>query len=130
MSAKPEAATTGFGGRSVAAVVAVVLGGAIGALILGEYEFTGVMPYAAGLLFGMVLGEIAVAVSHRRGVFLGAATALAGAGGLLWAAWISSGEGLRPLPVSIWPAVALAAMAGGGRAAGVRWGRVLRSRRS
>ena len=119
MAAKPE--PTPLGGERSASPSRPLwssLASVVGALILGEYEFKGVMPYIAGVLFGLVLGEIAVGVGRRKGVLLGALTAAAGAGGLVWAAWISSGEGLRPLPFAVWPAAVLAAATGGRGPAG------------
>jgi hypothetical protein len=91
-------------------VIAVLVGAAlcaIGALILGEYEFSGLMPYAAGVLFGLVVAEVVTEISKRRTVALTVVSAVLVAGGLLWAAWISSGEGLRPLPAAAWAAVVL-----------------------
>ena len=115
-------------GRRIGAGVVVVAVATLGALILGEYEFSGVMPYAAGVLFGLVLGEIAVAVAGGRSGAVGVVTGAAGAAGLVWAAWISSGEGLRPFPAVAWVAAAIAFAAGGSRVGG--WGSSLRSRRS
>lgn len=103
--------------RIALAIVTVTAVGALGALVLGEYEFQGVMPYAAGALFGLVLGEVGFAIGGRS-LALAAVTAAAGAGGLLWAAWISSGDGLRPLPLGVWPAMALCAVAGASRTGG------------
>ena len=39
---------------------------ALGALILGEYEFTGTLPWVAGPLFGLVIGEVVVGVGRSR----------------------------------------------------------------
>src|SRR5207237_3831698 len=80
------------------AAVALVLGAfasAIGGLILGEYDFSGAMPYAAGLLFGLVIAEIVLELGRVRSWLVGAIAGGCVAGALGWAAWISSGEGLR-----------------------------------
>lgn len=94
----------------LALVLAVVLA-VLGALILGEYEFSGAMPYAAGVLLGLVVGEVVAEVGGRRSIGIAAVTGTCVACGLLWAAWISSGKGLRPLPASVWPAMALGVLA-------------------
>ena len=92
---------------------------ALGALILGEYEFTGWFPYVAGVLFGLVVAETVVGVGHWRGPVPAVAAATLSAAGLAWAAWIDSGEGLEP-----WPSLAWVAMALGAGAAALRaWGR-------
>ena len=82
------------------ALLGLVLGGAtaaLGALILGEYEFTGTLPWVAGPLFGLVIGEVvAGALSF---------------GGIAWAGWIDSTQGLEPVKGLVWVAASLAAMA-------------------
>src|SRR5687767_3656416 len=51
--------------RPALAVVAGAAVAAFGALILGEYEFRGTMPYVAGVLFGLVVAEAVVGVARR-----------------------------------------------------------------
>jgi 4-hydroxybenzoate polyprenyltransferase len=92
----------------------------VGALILGEYEFTGVTPYGVGLLFGLVVSEFVLEVGRRRHPVIGVLTALAVAGALAWAGWISSGEGLRPFPAAVWVAMAIGAVCAGARTGGWR----------
>ncbi len=107
---------------TVRATVALALAAAacaLGALILGEYQFSGVTPYAAGALFGLVIGELVVEVGRLRSPVVAVAAAVLVAGALLWAAWISTGEGLRPLPGEVWPAMALGAACAGWRTG--RW---------
>lgn len=89
---------------------------ALGALILGEYEFTGAMPFVAGVLFGLVVAEVVVSVGRWTGVLPAVAAAVPTAVGLAWAAWIDSGEGLEPWPVLAWAAIALGVVAAGLRA--------------
>jgi hypothetical protein len=95
---------------------------AIGALVLGEYELVGVTPFVAGPLFGLAVAEAVTWASGSRGRISGITAAVLAAGGMVWAGWIDSGEGIDPMPVLVWPAAALAAVAAGWRA-GIR-GRV------
>ncbi|HEY2812938.1 MAG TPA: hypothetical protein VGJ03_05705 [Acidimicrobiales bacterium] len=108
---------------SVRVVVALIVAGLVcivGALILGEYQFTGLTPFAAGLLFGLVVSEFVLEIGKTRSPLIGIVTGAMVAGALGWAAWISSGEGLRPFPTLGWVAMALGALAAGGRTGG--WG--------
>jgi hypothetical protein len=89
---------------------------ALGGLILGEYEFEGAFPYVAGVLFGLVVAEVVVSVGAWRGPVPAVASAAFAAGGLAWAAWITSGEGIEPWPALAWVAMALAAGAAAVRA--------------
>ena len=90
----------------------------LGALILGEYEFNGVTPIGAGLLFGLVISEVVIEIGATRHPVLGVLTGAMVAGALGWAAYVSSGEGLRPFPTEAWLAMVL-----GGVTAGWRTGR-------
>jgi hypothetical protein len=89
----------------------------LAALVLGEYEFTGWIPFVAGPLFGLVVGEVVVSTSGRRGMPEVAVAVAAAAAGLAWGAWRSSSEGLEQWPVLAWPAIALGAAAAGLRGA-------------
>lgn len=84
---------------------------ALGALMLGEYEFTGTLPFLAGPLFGLVIGEVVVGVGRSRGVILGCATAALAFGGVAWAGWIDSTQGLEPVKGLAWVSAGLAAAA-------------------
>lgn len=99
---------------AVAAAVCV-----LGALILGEYQFTGSTPYVTGLLLGLIVSEFVLEVGKVRHPAVGITCAALVAGSLLWAAWISSGEGLRPFPASAWAAMAIGAVAAGARTWGL-----------
>lgn len=83
----------------------------LGAFILGEYQFEGYVPITAGVLFGLVVAEIVVEVGRRRTLVVGALAGLEAAGGLVWAGWISGGEGLGPIPGGAWLAAGLAVVA-------------------
>ena len=93
---------------------------AIGALILGEYEFNGVTPVGAGVLFGLVISEIVLEIGARRHPIIGLLSAAMVAGALAWAGYVSSGEGLRPFPNGAWVAMACGAVAAGSRTGGWR----------
>ena len=97
--------------RRVLALAAAALAAAGGGLILGEYELTGVTPVVAGLLFGLVVAEIAVAVGKSRDAVTAAGCAAFAAAGMVYAAWISSGEDWSYVPGGVWAGVALAAAA-------------------
>ena len=111
----PAPETTSTPARLGAAVVVAALASAFGGVVLGEYQFEGLMPYGAGLLFGLVVGELVVTVGRSRSAVLACVSGVLVAGGLGWAAWISSVEGLRPFPVLGWVAMAIGALATVGR---------------
>ena len=105
--------------RVVAGVVCGALAASLGALILGEYEFSGMLPYVAGVLFGLVIAEVIVSVAGAKGAMLAAIAAVLSAGGLLWAGWIDSNEGIEPVKPGVWVAVMIGAVAGWLRVAGL-----------
>jgi hypothetical protein len=86
----------------------------IGALIVGEYDFAGATPYVAGVLFGLVLAEAVLTVARGGTRALAAVAALECAGGVAWAAWISSGRGVAPFPASGVAGAAIGAVVAGG----------------
>jgi hypothetical protein len=92
----------------------------MGALILGEYEFSGATPIGAGVLFGLVVSEIVIEIGRTRHPFIGILTSAMVAGALGSAGWVSSGEGLRPFPNGAWLAMALGAVCAGFRTGGRR----------
>src|SRR4051794_33123588 len=106
--------------RAILALVAAAVACALGALILGEYEFSGATPLGAGVLLGLVISEIVISIGARRSPVIGIVTAALVAGGLGWAAWVSSGEGLRPFPTGGWVAMVVAAVVAGTRTGGWR----------
>lgn len=93
---------------------------ALGALILGEYEFQGTLPFVAGPLFGLVVGEVVVGVGRARWLWLALLTGLLAAGGIAWAGWIDSSEGIEPVKGLVWVAAGLAMVAAALRVAGLR----------
>ena len=95
--------------RAVVGILCAAGAAVLGALVLGEYEFTGTLPFLAGPLFGLVVGEIVVGVGATRSLAAGVAAAALAFGGVAWAGWIDSSEGLEPVKGMAWVAAALAA---------------------
>lgn len=93
--------------RAVATIVAAGLA-ALVALMLGEYEFTGFVPVAAGLGVGFALGQVFL-MAGWRGVTPAAIAAVLTGASLAWAGWIDSSQGLDPYPRLAWLAVAIGA---------------------
>lgn len=110
--------------RQVLAVLSMAVAASIAAVILGEYDLTGTVAVVAGLLHGLVLAEVELAVARRPH------PATVGAGGvvvflgLLWAVWIATNHFRNPVEVSSWLGVAL------GVVANVGWAWSGRSRRT
>jgi len=104
------------------ALLGLVLGAAVaalGALILGEYEFTGTLPWIAGPLFGLAIGEVIVGVGRvRHRAIAGLAASLSFAG-IAWAGWIDSTQGVEPVKGLVWVSAVLAAAAAYLRVAGL-----------
>ncbi|MGH9184807.1 MAG: hypothetical protein ACRD0U_03155 [Acidimicrobiales bacterium] len=111
-SPSPAASRPSPGWRLPAGLVAAAAAGALGGLMLGEYDFSGRLALVAGPGFGVALAEVLITVARRRSFELGLLAGTIGAAGLLWAAWISSGHGLTPAPWSLGPGMALAPIAG------------------
>ena len=106
--------------RTVLGLACGVLVAAFSALILGEYEFTGALPWVAGPLFGLAVAEVVVAVGATRGSVVAVVTAMVAFAGVIWAGWIDSSQGVEPFKDLVWAAAALAAVCGFGRVVGVR----------
>ncbi|MGI8982985.1 MAG: hypothetical protein ACR2HM_00370 [Acidimicrobiales bacterium] len=94
--------------RRILPVVAGAAVAAFGALIVGEYEFQGLLPVLAGVVLGLLVTEaVALGGQWRGWVPAGVAAGLS-AGGMLWGAWIDSGQGLEPFPPLAWLGAAVA----------------------
>ncbi len=100
----------------MASVLAGAGTAALGALILGEYQFSGYVPWVAGVVLGLVVAEVMVLAGRWRGWVPALAAAALSAGGLAWAGWISSGQGIEPYPLLAWVSAAVGAAAAGTRA--------------
>jgi hypothetical protein len=99
--------------RPLLAVLAAAAATALGALILGEYQLNGATPYVAGVLFGLVVAELAGFVAGRGALpppALVAVVVLPGLG-MVWAAWISAGRSWQFVPTGAWVGAALAPVA-------------------
>jgi len=105
--------------RLVLAIIVSLLVTALGAAILGEYQFTGLTGAAAGLIFGIFVAEAGVAVNRGGNNVLAAVCALFTAGGLLWAIHASFGA-RSSIPADVpgmgWLAVGLGVVGAGFRA--------------
>jgi hypothetical protein len=99
--------------RVVVGLVVAAAACVLGALILGEYEFTGATPIAAGVLFGLVISEIVIEIGRTRAPWIGVLSAVMVALALAWAGYVSSGRGLRPFPTGAWVAMTCGALAAG-----------------
>ncbi|MGI8873061.1 MAG: hypothetical protein ACR2KP_01785 [Egibacteraceae bacterium] len=100
-----------MGWRAPLGILCAAAVSALGALILGEYEFTGALPFVAGGLFGLVIGEVVVGVGRTRAVAVGVIAAVFAFGGIAWAGWIDSSQGVEPVKTLVWVSAALAALA-------------------
>ena len=101
-------------------LVCAALVAALGALVLGEYEFQGTLPFVAGPLFGLVLGEVVTGVGRARSLVVALIAAALAFGGIAWAGWIDSSEGVEPVKGLVWVAATLAALAAAVRTVGLR----------
>ena len=97
--------------RRTLALVAVGFVAALAALIMGEYEPTLWTALAMGVVLGAGLPEIVLGIADWRGPVPAIWTAVCAAGSVVWAGWISAGEGLNPIRDTIWLAAAVAAAA-------------------
>jgi hypothetical protein len=103
-------------------LLGIVVGAAsawLGALILGEYEFTGMLPWIAGPLFGLMVGEVVVGIGRARHPVIGVLVAALSFAGIAWAGWIDSTQGVEPLKPLVWVSAGLAGVTGYLRAAGL-----------
>lgn len=101
-------------------LVCAALVSALGALVLGEYEFEGTLPYVAGPLFGLVIGEVVTGVGRTRSGLVGVAAAAMAFGGIAWAGWIDSSQGVEPVKDLVWVSAVLAGVTALVRTVGLR----------
>lgn len=106
--------------------IGLVLGALVatlGAFLLGEYQFDGALPIVAGVLFGLVVAEVVVEVGRRRTLPVALGAGVEAGAGVVWAGWISAGEGLEPIAGVAWLAAGVAVLVAAARIAGGRWRR-------
>jgi hypothetical protein len=84
--------------RQALAIVAGLAAMALGALIFGEYDLSGLTPFIGGALFGLIVAEVVLTVAGTGNRVLAAFSAACSGVGVYWAAWISSGRGIAPIP--------------------------------
>lgn len=92
-------------------ILALVIGGVLAVvmgLVLGEYPFVGFTPYLIAALVPAIMAATVVGVGQRHLVWLWAASGVLSAACIGWALWISTGQGLDPVPGGGWAAIALA----------------------
>lgn len=95
--------------RPILAVILAVLGAALAALIMAEYEFEGFTPWAAGVAVGVLVGEVVVALGRWTGPLAMAVSSAIAAGAVLWGGWLESDEGVEPYSALAFAAAAIAA---------------------
>lgn len=100
--------------RQIVAVLAAAAAAILGALILGEYSMSGFTPVVAGVLFGVAIAEVIVAVARQTTVVhLVAAPGLT-VGGLSWGIWIQVHNRHTGMPTGGWLALGIGAVAAAG----------------
>lgn len=97
--------------RLALAVAVAAVATSAGAVMLGEYELVGVMPYLAAVLFGLALAELTAALARQRSFVVAAVSGSLTGLGLIWAAWIQSGRDWAYVPGTTWIAAAAGAVA-------------------
>jgi hypothetical protein len=93
--------------------VAVLVGAAVSAvsaLILGEYELKGVMAGVAGVLFGVVIAEVIVAVGKHPPAAVAVISGLLAAAAMAWSGWIAAGRTWHYFGTARWVALAISAV--------------------
>jgi hypothetical protein len=93
--------------RPVLALAAASATAVVGALVVGEYELRGLPAVLAGTVFGLVVGEVTVAVGRRQDLIVGVPAAVMVGSALVWAAWIWSGQPWTGLPAGAWTAAGI-----------------------
>ena len=98
--------------RTPLAVLGAAALTALGGAILGEYTLSPVEAILGGLLYGLVVGELAVVLERRPGRFGVAAATVFPAIGWIWSLWISTGHHLHYASVAQWVGAGAAAVGG------------------
>ena len=101
--------------RLLLAVVAAAAVGALGALVLGEYSFTGITVMGSGVVLGLFIAEAALAIRRDKGRDLAGACAVIGWAAMTWAGWIALGHDLSFLETTGVVGIVLTGLFAGGR---------------
>ena len=98
--------------RTPAAVVGAAALAALGGAILGEYSLNGALAVVGGLLYGLVVAEVVVAVERRPSPFGSAAATVFPPIGWVWSLWISNGHHIHYASALQWTSALVSAVAG------------------
>ncbi|MEA3055634.1 MAG: hypothetical protein QOD30_1066 [Actinomycetota bacterium] len=96
--------------RPTLGVLAAVLGAALAALIVSEYEFVGFTPWAAGLAIGVLVGEVLATGGRLRGRAVMALAGVLSAASVLWGEWLESESGVESYAKVAFAAAVVAAV--------------------
>lgn len=96
--------------RSLLALVAASAIAAVGAVLLGEFAFSGVSVVFSAVLLGLLVGEVTVTVAKTASPILAVAASLLTVVSLMGAAWTFSSQRLGDIAVSGWFAVGAGAV--------------------
>lgn len=95
--------------RQTLGVIAAALGAAFAALVMSEYEFVGVTPWASGLAVGVLVGEVVGNLGRWRGRVAMVVSGAIAVGSILWGEWLESDSGVEHYSKVAFAAAALAA---------------------
>lgn len=98
--------------RTPLAVLGSALLAALGGAILGEYTLNGALALIGGLLYGLVVAEVVVAVERRPSPIGSAAATVFPPIGWLWSLWISNGHHIHYASGLQWASALVSAVAG------------------
>lgn len=98
--------------RTPLAVLGAAALAALGGAILGEYTLDGVLAPVGGLLYGLVVAEVVVAVEGRPSWAGSAAATVFPPIGWVWSLWISNGHHLHYATWLQWVSALVSAVAG------------------
>ena len=100
--------------RLVLALLAAAATAAVGAVIIGEYQLSGLTGVIAGALFGLAVAEVVLTVSgpsiHDAPAAAFGGAAVLTVAGLIWAAWISAGHDWSFVPTGLWVGIVIGAV--------------------
>lgn len=95
--------------RQTFGAVLAAIAAALAALIVSEYEFVGITPWAAGLAIGVLVGEVMAGLGRWHGRVAMVAAAVIAFAAVVWGEWIESDSGVEPYSKVAFAAAAVAA---------------------